>query len=76
MPSRAQSAPAVPLTPRLAVMLFGLFIVIALSAGLTFNVLTIALPKIVDERLSARSAAACSSAALQPPCWYAERSRN
>ena len=45
-------APAVPLTPRLAVMLFGLFIVIALSAGLTFNVLTIALPKIVDERLS------------------------
>ena len=49
---RRQSAPAVPLTPRLAVMLFGLFIVIALSAGLTFNVLTIALPKIVDERLS------------------------
>jgi MFS family permease len=46
------SAPAVRLTPRLAVMLFGLFIVIALSAGLTFNVLTIALPKIVDERLS------------------------
>jgi MFS family permease len=46
------SEPAVPLTPRLAVMLFGLFIVIALSAGLTFNVLTIALPKIVDERLS------------------------
>ncbi|HMA55632.1 MAG TPA: MFS transporter [Pseudolabrys sp.] len=49
---RRQSAPAVPLTPRLAVMLFGLFIVIALSAGLTFNVLTIALPKIIDERLS------------------------
>jgi len=46
------SAPAIPLTRRLAVMLFGLFIVIALSAGLTFNVLTIALPKIVDERLS------------------------
>ncbi len=47
-----KSVPAVPLTPRLAFMLFGLFIVIALSAGLTFNVLTIALPKIVDERLS------------------------
>jgi len=46
------SIPAVPLSTRLAVMLFGLFIVIALSAGLTFNVLTIALPKIVDERLS------------------------
>src|SRR5476651_1744820 len=47
------SKPAVPLTAKLAFMLFGLFIVIALSAGLTFNVLTIALPKIVDERLSA-----------------------
>jgi MFS family permease len=47
-----ESRPAVPLTPRLAVLLFGLFIVIALSAGLTFNVLTIALPKIVDERIS------------------------
>jgi MFS family permease len=47
-----ESRPAVPLTPRLAALLFGLFIVIALSAGLTFNVLTIALPKIVDERLS------------------------
>jgi MFS family permease len=44
-----QKVPAVPLTPGLAVMLFGLFIVIALSAGLVFNVLTIALPKIVDE---------------------------
>ena len=47
-----ESTPAVRLTPRLAVLFFGLFIVIALSAGLTFNVLTIALPKIVDERLS------------------------
>jgi MFS family permease len=47
-----KSAAAVPLTPRLAVMLFGLFIVIALSAGLVFNVLTIALLKIVDERLA------------------------
>ena len=47
-----EKVPAVPLTARLAAMLFGLFIVIALSAGLTFNVLTIALPKIVDERLA------------------------
>ena len=47
-----QSVPAVPLTPRLAIMLFGLFTVIALTAGLTFNTLTIALPKIVDERLA------------------------
>jgi len=45
-----QSKPAVPLTPKLIVMLFGLFLVIALSSGLVFNVLTIALPKIVDER--------------------------
>jgi MFS family permease len=43
------SKPAVPLTAKVAVMLFGLFLVIALSAGLVFNVLTIALPKIVDE---------------------------
>jgi MFS family permease len=44
--------PAVKLTPRLAVLLFGLFIVIALTAGTIFNLLTIALPKIVDERLA------------------------
>jgi MFS family permease len=43
------SKPAVPLTPKVMVMLFGLFLVIALSSGLVFNVLTIALPKIVDE---------------------------
>jgi len=48
-----KSVAAVPLTPRLAVTMFSLFLVIALTAGLTFNVLTIALPKIVDERLSA-----------------------
>jgi MFS family permease len=49
--SRKNTA-AVPLTPRLAILLFGLFIVIALTAGTTFNLLTIALPKIVDERLA------------------------
>jgi len=47
------SKPAVPLTPKVAVMLFGLFLIIALSAGLVFNVLTIALPKIVDEGVGA-----------------------
>ncbi len=46
------SRPAVPLTPRLMVVLFGLFIAIALCSGTTFNLLTIALPKIVDERLA------------------------
>lgn len=48
-----QSVPAVPLNARHATMLFGLFIIIALTAGTTFNLLTIALPKIVDERLAA-----------------------
>ncbi len=49
---RRKSAPAVRLSPTHAAILFGLFIVIALTAGTVFNVLTIALPKIVDERLS------------------------
>ncbi len=48
------STPAVQLDTRAAVVLFGLFIVIALTAGTVFNVLTIALPKIVDERLAER----------------------
>jgi MFS family permease len=48
-----QKVPAVPLTPKVAAMLFGLFLVIALSSGLIFNVLTIALPKIVDEGVAA-----------------------
>jgi MFS family permease len=47
-----KSVPAMRLTPRLAVLLFSLFIAIALTAGTTFNLLTIALPKIVDERLA------------------------
>ena len=48
-----QSKPTVPLTPKVATMLFGLFLVIAISSGLVFNVLTIALPKIVDEGVAA-----------------------
>jgi MFS family permease len=46
------SKPAVPLTPKVMAILFGLFLIIALSAGLVFNVLTIALPKIVDEGIA------------------------
>jgi MFS family permease len=46
-----KSVPAMRLTPRMMVIFFGLFIVIAVTAGTVFNVLTIALPKIVDERL-------------------------
>ena len=37
----------------MAAAIFGLFIVIALCAGLVFNIVTVALPKIVDERLGA-----------------------
>jgi len=51
--SKRVSKAAVPLTPKVAAMLFGLFLIIALSAGLVFNVLTIALPKIVDEGVAA-----------------------
>jgi MFS family permease len=49
---KRKTVAAVPLTPQMAVAFFGLIIVIAVSAGITFNVLTIALPKIVDERLA------------------------
>src|SRR5262249_19160303 len=41
----------VPLATSLALVIFGLFIVIALCAGLVFNIVSVALPKIVDERL-------------------------
>jgi len=43
----------VVLSPRAAMILFGLYVVISLSGGLTFNTISIALPKIVDERLGA-----------------------
>jgi MFS family permease len=48
----ARSATAdVPLSPAVAAIIFGLFIVVALAAGLVFNTLSVALPKIVDERV-------------------------
>ncbi|HVD06296.1 MAG TPA: MFS transporter [Gemmatimonadaceae bacterium] len=47
------SAPDVAFAPWLAVTIFGLFMIIALSAGLVFHITTVALPKIVDERLGA-----------------------
>src|SRR5262249_61082387 len=43
----------VPLGAALAATIFGLFVVIALCAGLVFNIVAIALPKLVDERLGA-----------------------
>jgi MFS family permease len=44
-------APDVALSPVLAATIFGLFIVVALSAGLVFNTISVSLPKIVDERV-------------------------
>jgi MFS family permease len=51
--ARRVTVAEVPLATWLAATIFGLFIVIALCAGLVFNVVSIALPKIVDERLGA-----------------------
>ncbi len=42
----------VRLSPAVAGVIFGLFMVIALSAGMVFNTISVALPKIVDERVS------------------------
>ena len=36
-----------------ALIMFGLYVVVSLTGGLTFNTISIALPKIVDERLGA-----------------------
>ncbi len=47
--SKRQTKAAVQLSAKAMTMLFGIFLIIALTAGLVFNVLTIALPKIVDE---------------------------
>jgi MFS family permease len=44
-------APDVRLSPWVAATVFGLFILIAMSAGLVFNTVTVALPKIIDERI-------------------------
>ncbi len=45
------SSPDVSLSTTVAAIVFGLFIVVALSAGLVFNTISVALPKIVDERV-------------------------
>jgi MFS family permease len=43
----------VPLTRVMMLAIFGFFAVISFAGGLVFNVLTVAVPKIVDERLAA-----------------------
>jgi MFS family permease len=45
------TAPDVKLSTTLAAVIFGLFIIVALSAGLVFNTISVALPKIVEERV-------------------------
>jgi MFS family permease len=44
--------PDVPMSTMLAVVIFGLFLVVAVSAGLVFNTISVALPEIVHERIS------------------------
>ncbi len=46
-----KSNPEVRLSRNATIVLFGLFIIIALGAGMAFNVITVALPKIIDERV-------------------------
>jgi MFS family permease len=50
--SSRSASPDVALSPVVAAAIFGLFVVVALCAGLVFNTLSVALPKIVDERVS------------------------
>ena len=49
--SSRNASPEVGVSNMVAAALFGLFVVVALSAGLVFNTLSVALPKIVDERI-------------------------
>jgi MFS family permease len=44
-------APDVLLSPTIAAIIAVLFVIVALSAGLVFNTISVALPKIVDERV-------------------------
>jgi MFS family permease len=46
------ASPDVAMSRIAAAAIFGLFMVLALCAGLVFNTLSVALPKIVDERVS------------------------
>jgi predicted MFS family arabinose efflux permease len=49
--AKRTSTPDVALAPWVGATIFALFVVISLSAGLVFHISTVALPKIVDERL-------------------------
>jgi MFS family permease len=49
--TKRSRAPDVALSPVIAAIIFALFVVVALSAGVVFNTISVALPKIVDERV-------------------------
>jgi MFS family permease len=49
--SSRRSAPEVRLAVWLMASVFGLFVLIGITAGLVFNTVTIALPKVIDERI-------------------------
>lgn len=49
---KRQAQADVVLSPRAAATMFGLYIIISLASGLVFNTISVALPKIVDERLA------------------------
>lgn len=48
--STRKSNPDVRLSRNATFIVFGLFIIIALGAGMAFNVITVSLPKLIDER--------------------------
>jgi MFS family permease len=50
--AKRSTAADVALSPMTAAMIAGLFFVVAISAGLVFNTISISLPKIVDERVA------------------------
>ncbi|HVX98451.1 MAG TPA: MFS transporter [Pseudorhodoplanes sp.] len=52
---KRKTAPAVRLSQAAMIAMFACFILVALTAGLVFNMISVSLPKIVDERLSGAS---------------------
>ncbi len=48
---KRKSVAEIVFSPATALIVFGLYIVISLAGGLIFNTVTVALPKVVDERL-------------------------
>jgi MFS family permease len=56
--STRSAAPEVRLATWIAVSVFGLFVIIGVTAGLVFNTITIALPKVIEERMGGISLSA------------------